>query len=65
MDTKNSFYRALKRNSGHLNESDLGEMIGITGDELNKIIDQLLSEYKIEYHENRACNYRPIKRNRK
>ena len=44
-------------NDGRINEIDLGEIIGLDEEETRKIIVQLLSEYKIEYVENRVCNY--------
>lgn len=58
MENKNRFFKALVQNNGQLNEIDLGEKIGLDEDETRKIIVQLLSEHKIEYVENRSCNYR-------
>lgn len=57
MENKEKYYKAFIENDGQLNEIDLGEKIGFDEDETNKIIVQLLSEHKIEYTENRACNY--------
>lgn len=57
MEKKNRYFKALIQNNGRLNEIDLGENIGIDEDETRKIIAQLLSEHKIEYLENKACNY--------
>lgn len=62
MENKEKYYKALIDNNGQLNEIDLGEKIGLSENETNKIIVQLLFEYKIEYTENRACNYSPTKR---
>lgn len=62
MENKEKYYKALIDNNGQLNEIDLGEKIGLDENETNEIIVQLLSEYKIEYIANRACNYRPTKR---
>lgn len=62
MENKEKYYKALIDNDGQLNEIDLGEKIGLNENETNEIIAQLLSEYKIEYTENRACNYSPTKR---
>lgn len=39
--------------------------MGFNEDETNEIIVQLLSEHKIEYRENKACNYSTMKRGRK
>ncbi|AYM99113.1 hypothetical protein [Chryseobacterium sp. 3008163] len=61
MENKERFYKALQKNNGQFNETDLGEMMGIDPDETRKIIVELLSEYKIEYKENKACNYNIIK----
>ena len=65
MKNKEKYYRALIENDGQLNEIDLGERIGLSEDETNEIIVQLLSEYKIEYVDNRICNYSPMKRIRR
>lgn len=65
MENKEKYYKALIDNVGHLNEIDLGEKIGLNENEINKIIAQLLSEYKIEYTESKACNYNPTKRAKK
>ena len=57
MTNKEIYYKALMENDGRINEIDLGEIIGLNEEETRKIIVQLLSEYKIEYVENRVCNY--------
>ena len=57
MTNKDIYYKALMENNGRINEIDLGEIIGLDEEETRKIIVQLLSEYKIEYVENRVCNY--------
>ncbi|MDN3693792.1 hypothetical protein QWZ06_16580 [Chryseobacterium tructae] len=62
MENKERYYNALIDNAGHLNEIDLGEKIGLNENETNEIITQLLSEYKIEYTENKTCNYSLTKR---
>jgi len=62
MENKDKYYKALIDNDGRLNEIDLGEKMGLNENETNEIIAQLLSEYKIEYTENRDCNYTPTKR---
>lgn len=61
MENKNRYYNALIENNGQLNEIDLGEKFGLDENETREIIVQLLSEHKIEYKENRACNYSPMK----
>ena len=58
MENKNRYFKALVENNSQLNEIDLGEKIGLHEDETREIIVQLLSEYKIEYVENRSCSYR-------
>lgn len=57
MTNKETYYKALMGNNGQINEIDLGEIIGLKEEETREIIAQLLSEYKIEYVENRICNY--------
>ncbi len=64
MEKKEKYYRALIENNGQLNEIDLGEKIGLNEDETREIIVNLLSEHKIEYAENRACNYSLMKSQR-
>lgn len=61
MKNKERYYNALVENNGQLNEIDLGEKIGLNEDQTRKIITRLLSEHKIEYGENRSCNYKLIK----
>lgn len=57
MKNKEIYYKALIDNNGRINEIDLGEIIGLDETETREIIVQLMSEYKIEYVENRVCNY--------
>ena len=57
MENKEIYYKALIGNNDQLNEIDLGEKIGLDENETREIIVQLLSEHKIKYTENRACNY--------
>ncbi len=58
MEIKEVYYKAFIENNAQLNEIDLGEKFGLSEDETREIIVQLLSEHKIEYVENRSCNYR-------
>ncbi|HCT30049.1 MAG TPA: hypothetical protein DIW31_04820 [Bacteroidales bacterium] len=58
MDNKEKYFQALKANKGHLDEIDLGESVNIGEESTRKIISMLLSENKIEYVVNGACNYR-------
>ena len=62
MENKNKYYNAFKENKGQLNEIELGETIGLDENETMKIVSQLLAEHKIEYTENRNCNYSLKKR---
>ncbi|SDM70561.1 hypothetical protein [Kriegella aquimaris] len=57
MENKKRYYLALSKNSGRLNELDLGEILGFEDNETMQIITQLLSEHKIEYYEKGRCNY--------
>ena len=61
MENKDRYFKTLAKNNGQLNEIDLGEKIGLEEKETREIIAQLLSEHKIEYAENRSCNYRLYK----
>jgi hypothetical protein len=65
MKHKERYYTALIENNGLLNEIDLGEKIYLDESETREIIVQLLSEHKIEYVENRACNYSVMKKVKK
>ena len=61
MGNKDRYFKSLGQNNGELNEIDLGEQIGLSMDETQRIIAQLLSEHKIEYTANKSCNYRLIR----
>ncbi len=61
MKNKDRYFKALIENNGQLNEIDLGEKIGLNEEETREIITLLLSEYKIEYIENKVCNYSLMK----
>ena len=61
MENKNRYFKALVQDNGQLNEIDLGEKLGLNEDETTEIIVQLLSEHKIDYIVNRACNYSLMK----
>ncbi|MDM1046339.1 hypothetical protein HX004_16070 [Myroides sp. 1354] len=65
MKNKEKYYRAIIENDDQLNEIDLGTSVGLNEDETTKIIAQLLSEYKIEYVDNRVCKYSPMKKVKK
>jgi hypothetical protein len=61
MDMKNKFLQALTNDKGRHNELDLGECLGLNEQQTQKIISQLLDEYKIEFSVNGASEYRPFK----
>jgi len=61
MKNKEKYYNALIENNGRLNEIDLGEKLGFDEKETREIIVRLLSEHKIDYIKNKACNYSLIK----
>ncbi|MCF0065823.1 hypothetical protein MUK70_03565 [Dyadobacter chenwenxiniae] len=65
MENKNRYYNLLKEDNGQQNEIDLGEKVGLNEEETREIVSQLLSEHKIEYKENKACNYRVVKKLKK
>lgn len=64
MNYKEMYYQALVDNNDQFNEIDLGLKIGLNENETRAIITTLLSEYKIEYVENKVCDYVPIKKRR-
>ena len=57
MNIKEAYYDLLKTNNGRLNEIELGEKLGLNETETQRIIVQRLTEYKIEYKQNKACDY--------
>lgn len=61
MENKEKYYKVFFDNNGQLNEIELGEEIGLDESETRAIIVQLLLEHKIEYGENRNCNYSLMK----
>ena len=64
MDTKDKYFDLLVKNRGRLNEIDLGETMGLGEDETERILAQLLTEHKVEYAPQHACNYRVIRKGR-
>lgn len=60
MENKQKYLQALKANNGRLDEITLGESVNIDEESTRRIISMLLSEHKIEYVVNGACNYRII-----
>lgn len=65
MNNKELYYQAMKADNGCHDEIDLGESINIDEESTRKIISMLLSEHKIEYVTNGACNYRIRRKNNK
>jgi len=65
MENKDRYYDLLRENNGQLNEHELGETIGLDQNETQAIIGQLLSEHRIAYVENKACNYSVLKKRRR
>lgn len=57
MENKEKYYNALVRNNGRLNEIELGETLWLKEDETMEIIARLLTEHRIAYKTNNACNY--------
>lgn len=57
MENKKQFLHFLKENKGQHNEIELGEQLGLTEDETQRIIAQLLAEHRLFYEPNGACNY--------
>ncbi len=55
---KEKYFHAMRLDNGHHDEIELGKSLGLDEDETMKIISVLLSEYKIDYFANGACNYK-------
>ena len=58
MNDKESLLQALKNNQGKTDEITLGEQLGFSEDETQRIINQLLSEHKIQFERFGLCNYK-------
>ncbi|MFD2035465.1 hypothetical protein ACFSKL_11725 [Belliella marina] len=58
MENKNRYYLLLKKDNGQHNEIELGEKLGLDEDETSEIISQLLLEHRIQYKQNRFCEYK-------
>lgn len=57
MSIKEKYFKLFRENNGRLSETELGEKLGLDETETQRIIAQLLTEYKIEYKQNKACDY--------
>ncbi|UTW65328.1 hypothetical protein KFE94_11755 [bacterium SCSIO 12643] len=57
MDQKETYYKALKENNDQFDEIELGSKLGLNENETEVIIAMLLSEYRIDYVENKICAY--------
>lgn len=55
---KEKYFLELKNNNGQLDEIALGESIGLTSDNTNQIIEELVNEGKIEFQSFGLCSYR-------
>lgn len=62
MENKDRYFKLLKETNGQFNEIVLGEKLGLNEDQAQTLIAQLLSEHKIDYAQNKACNYSVIKK---
>lgn len=65
MSNKEYLYRLLVEDDGQNNELELGEKLGLTPQETQEVIAQLLSEFKIEFLSNRNCNYKVVNKPKK
>lgn len=56
---KEKYLKALKENKGKLDERTLGESIGFSKEQTDKVLEALLADEKIEYRmAEGACNYK-------
>jgi hypothetical protein len=60
MNDKEKYFQALKSNQGKTDEITLGEQLRFDEDSTQKIISQLLSEYKISFEPYGLCNYKTL-----
>ncbi|ADQ80721.1 hypothetical protein Palpr_2589 [Paludibacter propionicigenes WB4] len=58
MNDKELLLQAFKANQGKMDEITLGEQLGLSETETQRIISQLLSEHKIEFEQFGLCNYK-------
>lgn len=57
-DKKKRFLAALVQNAGRMDEGTVGASIGLTEDETEQMIDELVQEGKLEFHSSFAiCNH--------
>jgi hypothetical protein len=54
---KDKYLAALKGNNGQLDEVTLGQTIGLTNEQTEKIINELEDEGKIEFQSFGVCSY--------
>jgi hypothetical protein len=57
MNIKLKYLQAIKTDNGCHDEIYIGEKLGLDVNSTMRIINVLLAEYRLEYVENRACNY--------
>ncbi len=55
---KQKYLAALKKNKGKLDERALGETLGFSKDQTEKVLQALLSDEKIEYSMEGVCTYK-------
>lgn len=56
---KEKFLNALKENKGKLDEVALGESLGFSKSQTDRILEALVADEKIEYQmQEGACNYK-------
>jgi predicted transcriptional regulator len=56
-EMKKKLLAALKANRGRYEEAVVGENIGLTEDELDKVLDELVREGKLEHQTIGICSY--------
>lgn len=62
MSDKDKYFNAFKQNQGKIDEITLGENFGFDENTTQKIISELLSEYKIIFENQVNCNYKMYKK---
>jgi hypothetical protein len=61
-DKKKKLLAALVQNAGKQDEATVGASIGLTEDEMDQALDELVQEGKLEFQSFGICNYVPTGR---
>lgn len=65
MTDKEKYFKAFEKSKGQCNEIELGASLGLDEDTTEKIITQLLAEYKIVHNEHGLFSYGLMKQHKR